>query len=121
MNEFGLTKERYQQMMIMTNNDKDAIRRMIEIWGVETCNKGYDIVDYDGTGLLEIEAIGEIGAYDDMEAVEKAIKDGIKIIPIEQLPINMDPNMRWFGWIDTKDNRERIARYCYRKSSTIMF
>ena len=44
--------------------------------------KGYDIFDFDGTGMLEIEKIDEENVFtDDEEAVEQAIKDGIKIIP----------------------------------------
>ena len=75
--------------------------------------KGYDIFDVDGTGMLEIEKIDEENVFtDDEEAVEQAIKDGIKIIPIEELPENFD--RRYLGWIDTEENRKRIAEYCSR-------
>ena len=75
--------------------------------------KGYDIFDFDGTGMLEIEKIDEENVFtDDEEAVEQAIKDGIKIIPIEELPENFD--RRYLGWIDTEQNRKRIAEYCSR-------
>ena len=75
--------------------------------------KGYDIFDFDGTGMLEIEKIDEENVFtDDEEAVEQAIKDGIKITPIEELPENFD--RRYLGWIDTEENRKRIAEYCSR-------
>ena len=75
--------------------------------------KDYDIFDFDGTGMLEIEKIDEENVFtDDEEAVEQAIKDGIKIIPIEALPENFD--RRYLGWIDTEENRKRIAEYCSR-------
>ena len=75
--------------------------------------KGYDIFDFDGTGMLEIEKIDEENVFtDDEEAVEQAIKDGIKIIPIEELPENFD--RKYLGWIDTEENRKRIAEYCSR-------
>ena len=75
--------------------------------------KGYDIFDFDGTGMLEIEKIDEENVFtDDEEAVEQAIKDGIKIIPIEELPENFD--RRYLGWIDTEESRKRIAEYCSR-------
>ena len=75
--------------------------------------KGYDIFDFDGTGTLEIEKIDEENVFtDDEEAVEQAIKDGIKIIPIEELPENFD--RKYLGWIDTEENRKRIAEYCSR-------
>ena len=75
--------------------------------------KGYNIFDFDGTGMLEIEKIDEENIFtDDEEAVEQAIKDGIKIIPIEELPENFD--RRYLGWIDTEENRKRIAEYCSR-------
>ena len=40
------------------------------------------------------------------------VKDGIKIIPIEELPENFDRN--YLGWIDTEENRNKIAEYCSR-------
>lgn len=73
--------------------------------------KGYDIFNFDGTGLLEIEKIDELDIFEsDEEAVGQAIKDGIKIIPIEELPENFD--RKYFGWIDTPENRENIKKYC---------
>lgn len=74
-------------------------------------NKGYDIFDFDGTGMLEIQKIDTSKRFkDDEEAVEQAIKDGIKIIPIEELPENFD--RKYLGWIDTEENRKRIKDYC---------
>lgn len=111
MKYFGLTKERYEQMLKDHKNDKEWVREIVEEWGIENCNKGYDIFDFDGTGLLEINRIDEVNAFeDDEEAVEQAIKDGVKIIPIEELPDNFD--RKYLGWIDTKDNRKRITEYC---------
>lgn len=76
-------------------------------------SKGYDIFDFDGTGMLEIQKIDTSKRFDnDEQAVEKAIKDGIKIIPIEELPKNFD--RRYLGWIDTEENRKRIEEYCSR-------
>lgn len=74
-------------------------------------SKGYDIFDFDGTGMLEIEKIDEMYMFDsDEDAVEQSIKDGIKIIPVEELPENFD--RKYLGWIDTPENRETIKRYC---------
>lgn len=74
-------------------------------------SKGYDIFDFDGTGMLEIEKIDEENVFtNDEEAVEQAIKDGIKIIPIEELPKNFDRG--YLGWIDTEENRKVIKEYC---------
>ena len=74
-------------------------------------SKGYDIFDFDGTGMLEIEKIDEENVFtNDEEAVEQAIKDGIKIIPIEELPKNFD--RRYLGWIDTEENRKVSKEYC---------
>lgn len=76
-------------------------------------NKGYDIFNFDGTGMLEIQKIDTSKRFkDDEEAVEQAIKDGIKIIPIKELPENFD--RRYLGWIDTEENRNKIAEYCSR-------
>lgn len=73
--------------------------------------KGYAITNFDGTGMLEIQKIDEENIFEsDDEAVEQAIKDGIKIIPVEELPENFD--RRYLGWIDTPENREKIKEYC---------
>ena len=84
----------------------------ISIWGIEKVNRGYDIFDFDGTGLLQIEEINDTDAFncDDEAAVRQAIIDGVKIIPIEELPSNFD--RKYLGWIDTPDNRQRIKEYC---------
>ena len=86
MNKYGLTEERYAQMMEYYRNDETIVKEIVESWGVERCNKGYDIFDYDCTGLLDIEAIMDVGAFDDDEATKRAEMDGIKIIPVNELP-----------------------------------
>lgn len=73
-------------------------------------SKGYEVTDYDGTGLLEIQKIDLDGIFEnDSEAVKQAIKDGIKIIPVEELPKNFE--RLYLGWIDTLENRKRIEAY----------
>ena len=119
-NEFkamGLTDERYFQMMESFKNDEDYIEEAIKDWGVENVNKGYEIFDFDGTGMLEIEEIGYTNAFNgsDDKAAEQAMKDGIKIIPIEELPKNFD--RRFLGWIDTPENRKAIEEYCQNESN----
>lgn len=72
--------------------------------------KGYAIFDYDNTGMLEIQKLDEDTSFDtDEEAVQQAIKDGIKIIPVEELPKSFE--RRYLGWIDTPENREKIRIY----------
>lgn len=108
MAKFGLTEERFAQLCEAWDNDLEQIECIVNDWGVEQTNKGYAIFDYDGDGILGIERIDDIDAFaDDMEAVEQAIKDGVKIIPVEELPENFDK--KWLGWIDTPENRARIA------------
>lgn len=108
---FGLTKERYEQMMKTYGNDREEIKEIVDGWSADVCNKGYDIFDYDGTGMLEINRIDDVFAFEsDEDAVEQAIKDGVKMIPIEELPENFD--RRYLGWIDTEENRNAIKNYC---------
>lgn len=89
-------------------------QEMIDIYSVywnEWAKYGYSIFDFDCTGLLEIEMINEMEIFNgDEEAVEQAMKDGIKIIPIEELPDNFDRS--YLGWIDTPENRKAIEEYC---------
>lgn len=110
MKNFGLTDERYAQMK-SSGYDEDDIREIVESWGVEQTNAGYGVFDFDGTGLLEVEAISEIGAfaYDD-DAVVAAVADGMRFIPVAELPVNFD--RRYLGWLDTPENRAAIKRYC---------
>lgn len=72
--------------------------------------KGYAITDFDGTGMLEIQRVDEEEIFaSDEEAVEQAIKDGVKLIPVEELPA--DFNRKYLGWIDTPENRLRIKEF----------
>lgn len=78
--------------------------------------KEYEITDFDGTGMLEIERYDAAKMFEDDEtAVQQAIKDGVKLIPIEELPENFE--RRYLGWIDTPENRKTIADYCKRKKN----
>lgn len=81
--------------------------------------KGYAITD--NMGMLEIQRIDELGIFpDDESAVKQAIEDGIKLIPVEELPKNFD--RRYLGWIDTPENRIAIQNHCdrlTRKEETI--
>lgn len=79
--------------------------------------KGYDIVDFDGTGLLEIQKTDDTSIFDtDEDAVKQAVKDGISVIPIDELPAEF--KRRYLGWIDTPENRKAIENYCKRNRKT---
>ena len=72
--------------------------------------KGYEIVDFNGTGMLEIQKIDDMDTFEsDTDAVIQAIKDGIKIIPVDELPNDFD--RKYLGWLDTKENRQLIKNY----------
>lgn len=111
-----VNKERYEQELKSWNRNEEQVNALIREWGVENFNNGYAIFDYDCTGLLGIEAIGELCRFEtDGEAAIQAEKDGIKIIPVNELPENFGRNgddYRWFGWIDTVENRKAIEKYC---------
>jgi len=75
---------------------------------------GYAETDFDGTGMLEIQKIDELSMFEsDDDAIEQAIKDGVKVIPVNELPKNFD--RRYLGWIDTPQNRKAIFDYCYNR------
>ena len=93
-----------------------------EGWSYEDAERGYAIFDFDCTGMLEIEAIGAVycfdwcaSGYDDEACAHEAEHSGFcKIIPVDELPENMyyeDHNRRWFGWVDTLENRRRISEF----------
>ena len=112
-NKYGLTDERYQ-WFIEHDVDDEWIRQFIEDWGIDAVNKGYDIFEFNFTGILEIEKIDDLQIFEsDKEAVEQAIKDGVKIIPLDELPKEMvREGLFYLGWIDTPENRKAIEDYC---------
>lgn len=61
MKNFGLTDKRYAQLQSIGYNDDD-IQEIVEGWGIDQTNAGYGIFDFDGTGMLQLEAIDEIAA-----------------------------------------------------------
>ncbi len=88
-------------------------------WSKEVAERGYDIFNYDCMGLLQIEAVCDCYPHDDCDdeaAAREAERSGFcKIIPVEELPANFELNehsARWFGWIDTAENRNAIKKYC---------
>lgn len=111
---YGLTEERFGQMMSYYGNDRAMVKEVVGDWGPERCNRGWDIFDFDCTGMLEVEAIEDVGAYDDDQAARMAEASGVKIIPVDELPDNFD--RRYFGWVDTEENRQKIAGYCKDKN-----
>lgn len=82
---------------------------MNEGYSREEAERGYAVFDFDGTGMLEIEAIEGI-RYDDDCAIEAERSGFCKIIPVDELPENFD--RRYFGWVDTPENRKAIQEYC---------
>lgn len=88
-------------------------------WSKEQAERGYEIFDYDGTGLLIIEGIYDVfsGDCDDEECAREAERSGYcKIIPLNELPKNFMIDgynaSEWFGWVDTPENRKAIEEYC---------
>lgn len=74
-------------------------------------SRGYAIVDYEGTGMLEVQKLDGCNKFEtDEQAVMQAIKDGIALIPVSDLPYNFD--RRYLGWVDTPANRNAILKYC---------
>ena len=111
MSKFGLTEERYNQMMATYDNDELRVEEIVEEWGAELCNQGSDVFEFGSSNLIEILKIDSVGAFEDDEAaVEQAAKDGVKFIPVNELPENFD--RKYLGWIDTPENREAIRKYC---------
>lgn len=81
-----------------------------ETYYKELDSKGYNVTDFDGTGMLEIEMVDNMARFEsDDEAVEAAMADGVRIIPVEELPECFE--RRYLGWLDTPANRERIAEW----------
>lgn len=87
-------------------------------WTREQAERGFEIFDFDGLGLLEIEAICDCypdGDYDDEAAAKEAERIGYcKIIPVNELPdpfIINGASRRYYGWVDTPENRKQIENF----------
>ena len=75
---------------------------------------GFGIFNYNGYGLLNVESIGAFN-YDEDAAREAERIGYCKIIPVDELPYNFyidGHDVRFFGWVDTPDNRKAIKEYC---------
>ena len=91
-------------------------------WSKEDAERGFCICDFEGLGLYEINAIFEAhietyNSYDDELAAREAERIGYcKIIPVDELPNPFSyftkNDRRYFGWIDTPENRKNIKEYC---------
>lgn len=92
-------------------------------WSREEAERGYTVFDFDQTGLLEINRIDCVfigtgdDRYDDVtdeDCAREAERSGFcKIIPVSELPESMvydGVDRRYFGWVDTPENRENIRK-----------
>jgi len=95
-------------------------------WSKEEAERGYTIFNFDGTGLLEIEAIGDVfgnadDSYDvdDEDCAREAERSRFcTIIPVDELPSEMlylGDNRRYYGWVDTPENRKNISLFFSNK------
>ena len=100
---------------------KEGIERAMEDgWDRESAERGYDIFDFDQTGLLEIERIDACyvenvnDVTDDDCAIEAERSGFCKIIPVNELPnpfMVHGYNRRFYGYVDTPKNRKIIEEY----------
>lgn len=100
---------------------KKGIRHAMNCgWTKEQAKRGYEIFNFNGLDLFEIECIGDCYLadedIDDEAASVEAERSGFcKIIPTNELPnpfVIDGIDRRYFGWIDTSENRRAIADYC---------
>lgn len=72
---------------------------------------GYAVCDFDGTGILEIRLVPGSDIFENLEeAVRHAIMNGIKLIPVDELPSEFAKEHP--GCLDTPENRKKIEDYC---------
>lgn len=97
-----------------------AIKSAIENgFSRKDAKRGYDIT-IGHCGLLEIQRIDacvtdDWDVSDDDCAIEAERSGFCKIIPVNELPKNFkdkEGSLRYFGWIDTPENRKAIQEYC---------
>lgn len=100
---FGLKPETYQSFLDRGFDDED-IKGIVNDWGVDDIERGYTTFRVSGSdvvveGALLVEAISEIGRYeDDFDACRQAEKDGVAFI-------NDVDGLEKGCYIDTPENR----------------
>lgn len=109
---YGLDSGRYHQMLKTLEWDEETIWKAVWEYGVQACNRGYVVSEYNNTGLYDIERIEKIGVFaDNAEAIATAEKDGVQIIPVEELPEGMPEKLRFYGWVDSPANRIKMLLF----------
>ena len=111
---YGLTNERYAQMMEHFENNEELVRLMVDEWGIQACNAGYVFVMEPlapGITAIRVESIESIGAFaDDADAAAQAAIDGVRFIPYDEMPAVLPEDMKWYGWVDTPFNRIALSK-----------
>ena len=62
---YGLDSGRYHQMLKTLEWDEETIWKAVWAYGVQACNRGYVVSEYNNTGLYDIERIEKIGVFAD--------------------------------------------------------
>ena len=114
--------------------EEEKKRGKLNGWSDAEIEKGYAIINFDGLGLYIVEEIGDMGTFQryamehkvdlcvDTLAALQATLDGIKIIPVDELPKSFKIHgidRHYFGWVDTPENRKAIEQYCSKKTYTV--
>lgn len=103
---------------VMKDWDEEEKEYYYKDWP-ESSELGFAIFNPCGYGMYEIERIDDLYAGTDVtdeDCAREAERIGYcKIIPVDELPKEMPENMRYFGWVDTPENRKAIANYCERR------
>lgn len=79
-------------------------------WG-KGGSRGYGVFFSNDSTMAHIERIDELGVYDgDLEAGEQAEKDGMKLIPVNEIPDEYPINA--YRYLDNEGNREILGLFC---------
>lgn len=106
----GISPLRLSQIRESHGNELSdtEIRELVKECTPDALNRGYDVFN---TGVVEeICVIGDIASdsRDDAWATARAIIDGVKIIPVEELPEGLPKERKYLGYIDTPANRKAL-------------
>lgn len=89
----------------------EQVKEALDVeWG-EGGSRGYGVFFNNESEMTHIEKIDELGVYDnDLEAGEQAEKDGMKLIPMNDIPDEYPLNA--YRYPDSKRNREILEQMC---------
>ena len=116
--EMGIEEQRVFELICSYYGDFDEVRRVVSTYGAEPLNKGYLVIADRDHRLKSVSFFAPARKiHTNADAARQAEKDGIKLIPVSELP--EDAFFFFFidrRLVDTPENREVLRKFFEKHS-----